>query len=71
MNSNCNNQFMNFKVAIQSWIETQKAHLSQVNKDEDPLTYKHIENNLRDSQTMLFDLTGKKSQAFKELLCSE
>lgn len=62
---------MNFKVSITSWIETQKAHLAQVNKDEDPLTYRHIENNLKDSQTLLFDLTGKKSQAFKDLLCSE
>jgi hypothetical protein len=71
MSKNCQNQFMNFKVAIHSWIETQKVHLSQINKHEDPLAYRHVENNLKDSQALLFDLTGHKSQAFKDLLCAE
>lgn len=64
-------QILNFKIAIQSWIDIQKNHLSQIDKNVDPISFRHVENNLKVSQGMLYDLTGRKSQAFKELLCSE
>lgn len=67
----CEIQYKNFKIAIQSWIDCLKHQLSMTDKNEDPISYKRIEIDLKESQSMLYNLSGAKSKEFKDLLCTQ
>lgn len=67
----CDIQYKNFKVALQSSVDCLKHQLSMTDKNEDPISFKRIESDLKESQAMLYKLTGTKSREFKEFLCAE
>lgn len=63
-------QLQNFRVAMESHIKALEAQFNQIDKDENPIVYRHYLVAIKESNTLLYDLTGSKFQEFKKLLCT-
>jgi len=60
-------KYENLKIALNNWICALKNHLSQINQEVDPITHKHLSDDLKQSETLYYEMTGAKSKEFKEL----
>jgi len=64
-------QFQNFKVAMESHIKALEAQINQIDKDENPIVYRHFLSHIKQSNAVLYDLTGSKMSDFKKILCTK
>lgn len=67
---NVDTMYSNFTIASQNWVNSLKEQLSKIDKEKEPHAYEYIHVQLINASNMHFELTGRQSKEFKQLLCN-